>query len=431
MKKRLFALLFCVILALSSLPSVPALQGEAERAADTLYTLGLLREGELDVKAPADRAAATILLVRLSGTTAAAPGGAAPFLDVPAWAAEAVNYAYGRGWVGGVSETSFAPEAPINVRAWFTMLLRMLGYQDKAGDFTYADADLFARRIGLVSRGYGTELTRGDLYESMLETLRFPYKDGSGRVVDRLVSNGVCAQAAVNALGFNQRELTPRQAADRHMAAVFGMLLYDSPESILSGKLSATGSGFFITPDGLAVTNYHTIEGIIRAVAVLSTGDSYEVTRVLWFDVNQDLAVIRVSRTSLTQKTTSAFACLELAGAEEARTGDVIYALSNPMNTGLAISTGVVSAAARIMDRYSVPVILNTADISSGSSGGALLNVYGQVIGVTSAVYRYGYGMFLAVPVDVIPTLDLTVEGSTLQEAADERAAQIAADWES
>ena len=62
---------------------------------------------------------------------------------------------------------------------------------------------------------------------------------------------------------------------------------------------------------------------------------------------------------------------------------------------------------------------MDTADISNGSSGGALVNVYGQVVGITSGSYRYGNNMYLAVPIDPVLTTDLTVEGLTLQQVHD------------
>ena len=68
------------------------------------------------------------------------------------------------------------------------------------------------------------------------------------------------------------------------------------------------------------------------------------------------------------------------------------------------------------MERYTLPCVMNTADISRGSSGGALLNVYGRVIAVTSGAYTYGNNMYLAVPVDPVMDADLTVPGKTLAE---------------
>ena len=93
-----------------------------------------------------------------------------------------------------------------------------------------------------------------------------------------------------------------------------------------------------------------------------------------------------------------------------------VYAIGNPLGLGLAVSSGVVSATAREVERYALPCVMSTADISEGSSGGALLNVYGQAVAVTSGAYVYGNSMYLAVPIDPILTADLTGEGLTLPE---------------
>ena len=248
-------------------------------------------------------------------------------------------------------------------------------------------------------------------------------------VIERLTERGICEQSAVNALGLNQRELTARQAADRHMSAVFSMALYDTADPIDGIESSADASGFFITPDGIALTNYHSIDGALQAVATLVTGESCMVERVLWYDVDMDLAVIRVSQTTVNNQTISKFSCLELVGTEDLRPGDIAYTLSNPLGLGLAVSSGVISATARTVERYSLPCVMNTADISQGSSGGALLNVYGHAIAVTSGAYRAGNSMYLAVPVDVVKDLDLTGAGETFAEVVrneTEKSAQTA-----
>ena len=139
---------------------------------------------------------------------------------------------------------------------------------------------------------------------------------------------------------------------------------------------------------------------------------------VVWYDPDIDLAVLRISPTSTDGKTASAFAYLELAGTADIRSGDTVYTLGNPLGLGLAVSSGIISAPARDVDRYALPCVMNTADISQGSSGGALLNVYGHVIAVTSGAYTYGNNMYLAVPADPVMEADLTVPGLTLEEVA-------------
>ena len=152
--------------------------------------------------------------------------------------------------------------------------------------------------------------------------------------------------------------------------------------------------------------------------ATLSTGDVYEVERVIYYDPDIDIAVIRVSHAALKGHDTSAFATLDIAdsGTGDLRAGDTVYAIGNPLGLGLAVSSGIVSATQRDVERYALPCVMSTADISEGSSGGALLNVYGQAVAVTSGAYVYGNSMYLAVPIDPILTADLTGEGLTLPE---------------
>ena len=151
--KRTLISLFCIFtLVLGCMPSAGALEGEALRAADSLATLGLVQgtaDGDYDLDAPATRAQAAVLLVRLAGAQAdaAADPWFAGFRDVPGWAADAVDYAAHQGWVKGVSQTSYNAQANIDAGDWYASLLRMLGYEENA-DFTLADAASFARRAG-------------------------------------------------------------------------------------------------------------------------------------------------------------------------------------------------------------------------------------------------------------------------------------------
>ena len=421
MKKKLLAFLCALVLLTGALPAANALGGEALRAADTLSALNLVdsagAEADYNLDAPATRTQAAVLLVRLAGAESAAESAASTrYLDVPAWAVPYVAYAARQGWVSGVSDVSFAPNGAVTADTWCTMLLRMLGYSDKAGDFTVTGAAAFAQRIGLVSRHYEGPLTRGDVFEIMCDALTFPYQDGSGTVLEHLVSTGVCSRSAANALGLLNPELTAREISDRFSAAVFQLNLFKKQSEVTKGDPSAYASGFFLTADGLAVTNYHSIEGGIHADVVLSTGETYPVESVLYYDAAIDIAVIRVSRTSTAGKTTSAFACLETVSSRDVRPGDTVYTLGSPLGLGLSVSSGVVSAVDREVEAYALPCIMSTAPISRGSSGGALMNVYGQVVGVTTGAYTYGNSMFLAVPIDPVLKADLTAHSWTLEE---------------
>lgn len=419
MKKRLLSALCAVMLLICAVPMASAQTGDAARRADALTVLHLLSEYPgRDLTAPATRAQAAVLLVRLAGGEKKpdTDGWFAGFRDVPDWARTAVNYANRRGWISGVSNVQFDPNGHLNADAWCAMLLRMLGYSDKTGDFEISDAAAFAWRIGLTGRQLTGILSVGDLAESIYDALDFCYKGTETTVLSRLMDLGVCTASAANALGLLNKDYTARQLADRYLSAAFQLSLYETEEQVHDEVSSADASGFFISADGLAVTNYHSIEDSIKATATLLNGETYEVERVLYYDTGIDIAVIKVSRTNQSRRTTSAFNHLDLVGTADIRPGDPVYAIGNPLGLGLAISSGIIGSTAHELDRYALPCIVNSADISRGSSGGALMNAQGQVIGVTSGAYTYGNNMYLAVPVDPVMAADLTVSGWTLKE---------------
>ena len=209
--------------------------------------------------------------------------------------------------------------------------------------------------------------------------------------------------------------LTASQIYRKCSGAVFYLESYDD-EACETPVSSA--SGFFISSDGLAVTNYHSIQGASHATVTLSSGECYPVESVVYYAPKLDLAVLRVSRTDVDGHVVPAFSCLELAGTPDVRAGDTVYALGNPLGLGLSVSSGVVSAPSREVSGYALPCVVNTADISKGSSGGALLNVYGHVIGVTSGAFANGNGMYLAVPVDPLMVLNFSDPGMSLAEVA-------------
>ncbi len=419
MKKRLLSALCAVMLLICTVPMASAQTGDAARRADALTVLHLLSEDpSRDLTKPATRAQAAVLLVRLAGGEKKpdTDGWFAGFRDVPDWARTAVNYANRRGWISGVSNVQFNPNGHLNADAWCAMLLRMLGYSDKTGDFEISDAAAFAWRIGLTGRQLTGILSVGDLAEAIYDALDFCYKGTETTVLSRLMDLGVCTASAANALGLLNKDYTARQLADRYLSAAFQLSLYETEEQVHDEVSSADASGFFISADGLAVTNYHSIEDSIKATATLLNGETYEVERVLYYDTGIDIAVIKVSRTNQSRRTTSAFNHLDLVGTADIRPGDPVYAIGNPLGLGLAISSGIIGSTAHELDRYALPCIVNSADISRGSSGGALMNAQGQVIGVTSGAYTYGNNMYLAVPVDPVMAADLTVSGWTLKE---------------
>lgn len=408
MKKK-FAAIFCaLVLLVSALPAASALEGESQRALDILDTLNIDVNFKADheMKSPIPRGEAAVLLLRFSGSDAREP-----------------DAALSRVKSQGLLERTVPQDSPISANEFCAALLRLLGYAGASE----ANGAVYARRIGLTARDYSGSLTWGDTFQILRDALVFPYKDGPS-AVQRLVDAGICTRAAASALGLFDKELTARQVADRYMSAAFCIRGYQTEKLYASGESSNEASGFFITPDGIAVTNHHAINDAQIATATLVTGETFPIERVLYYDAKIDIALIRVSRTALDGKEIPGFATLELAGTEDLRPGDVVYTLGNPLGLGLAVSSGIISDVNRDVENYGLPMVMNTADISHGSSGGALLNIYGRVAAVTAGAYTYGNNMYLAVPVDAVFDVDRTAEGQLLKDATAEYQAAVKAE---
>ncbi len=187
-------------------------------------------------------------------------------------------------------------------------------------------------------------------------------------------------------------ELTPEQIYARCSPAVFYVEIYDA-----EGWCTKTGSGFFLTEDGIAVTNYHVISGAASASVTLSSnGAIYDVLGVYDYDADEDWAVLQIGG--------SGFQTLAVGDAGYDVGGATVYAIGSPLGLQNTISAGIISNPAR--RDGDMTYIQMSAAISPGSSGGALLNKYGQVIGITSATYSDGQNLNLAIPMTYLEEMD-------------------------
>ncbi len=153
------------------------------------------------------------------------------------------------------------------------------------------------------------------------------------------------------------------------------------------GKEIALGSGFVYSEDGRIVTNYHVMEkGYSAKVAV--NGQNYEVEKVLAYDKEIDVAVLKVSAKKLSSITIS---------NRTVQTGEIVYAMGSSQGLTATISNGIVTHAERDMD--GVLCVQHNAAISSGNSGGPLLNEYGEVIGINTFTLKDSQNLNFAISV--------------------------------
>ena len=157
-----------------------------------------------------------------------------------------------------------------------------------------------------------------------------------------------------------------------------------------NGELCATGSGFACFADNVIVTNYHVIEGGVYSIeASTENGRSFDITYVLAADEGKDIAILATSSPhNLT--------LLQPGDSENLQKGEKVVAIGSPLGLLNSVSTGVFSG---YVNENSMNVLQFTASISSGSSGGALFNNAGEVLGITFASYEDGQNLNLAIPI--------------------------------
>ena len=139
------------------------------------------------------------------------------------------------------------------------------------------------------------------------------------------------------------------------------------------------GTGVIFTEDGYVLTNAHVIAGGSECYVVLDTGEDYRA-RLLGLDEEKDLAVIKIDASGLP--------AAEFGDSDALSVGDPVYAIGNPLGVELrgTLTDGIVSAINRdvAVDGVTMTLIQTNAALNNGNSGGPLINVYGQVVGINT-----------------------------------------------
>ena len=189
-----------------------------------------------------------------------------------------------------------------------------------------------------------------------------------------------------------KRSETPDTAADENGKYTFAGIAETVMPSIVEiytyadGKMSGTGSGIILSEDGYIATNAHVVENTSR-YSVKLFGDSQsdvEYNAVLvGHDTKTDLAVLKISAGKLKPAA--------LGNSDDVHLGEEVCALGNPAGLSGSITTGIISGMNRKVraksTNFEMDCFQTDAAISPGNSGGALVDMYGKVIGITSSKY--------------------------------------------
>lgn len=215
MRKKLVSLLLSIIMVTSMvvIPAQAAYAPQHTAQAETLYELGLFRGTGTNpdgtpiyaLDKTATRMQGLIMLIRLLGEEeeALAYTGACPFTDVSGNSAKYAAYAYSKGYTTGTTATTFG-NGPLKANAFLTFTLRALGYNDKAGDFTYGTAFLKAAEIGLIAGGECTDQSQGiyrDVCAQVSHNALVTNVKGGGTLVDKLIDAGAVDAKKAEASG--------------------------------------------------------------------------------------------------------------------------------------------------------------------------------------------------------------------------------------
>ena len=163
-------------------------------------------------------------------------------------------------------------------------------------------------------------------------------------------------------------------------------------------RVQAGGSGVLISHDGEILTNFHVIEGVKGGESSIevktSDGRTFKAT-VLGKDKELDIALIKINAAHLP------FA--KLGNSEALRVGEWVVAIGNPLGLEHTVTQGIISAKGRQLNGPGLESFLQTdAAINRGNSGGPLLNLRGEVIGINTAIRPDGQNIGFAVPVDMV-----------------------------
>lgn len=175
--------------------------------------------------------------------------------------------------------------------------------------------------------------------------------------------------------------------------------------------LSASGSGVVVGANGTIVTNAHVVDDATSVSVTLSDGSTLAAT-VLGIDSTHDLAMLRVEAVDLTPVT--------LGSTDGLEVGEPVIAVGNPLGLdgGPSVTTGIVSALGRVLEDTDVSlhgVVQTDAAITEGSSGGALFDGQGRLIGVTTAIGVSSVGVEgigFAIPVETVTAFIADVAGA-------------------
>src|SRR3984957_8736344 len=167
----------------------------------------------------------------------------------------------------------------------------------------------------------------------------------------------------------------------------------DAPDNSDSEQSSGVGSGFILSADGYVMTNAHVVDDADNIYVTLTDKREFKA-KLIGVDDRTDVAVVKIQATSLP--------AITVGDSNKVRVGEWVLAIGSPFGLDNTVTAGIVSAKGRDTGDY-LPFIQTDVAVNPGNSGGPLINMAGEVIGINSQIYsRTGgfMGISFAIPID-------------------------------
>jgi len=167
-----------------------------------------------------------------------------------------------------------------------------------------------------------------------------------------------------------------------------------------SRKRVGTGSGVIISPDGYIITNHHVIENSSEVIVTTNDNKEYEAV-IVGSDEVTDVAVLKID-------SNEKFEYILFGDSENSQIGEWVLAVGNPYNLNSTVTAGIISSKSRDLNEYdqiNQSFIQTDAAVNVGNSGGALVNINGELIGINTAIQSMtgGFvGYSFAIPSDIV-----------------------------
>ena len=225
----------------------------------------------------------------------------------------------------------------------------------------------------------GASLARGNLPQTVVSG------DGVSTVMQGVRETSVLQIQQID----SSKELTAAEVYAANVNSTVGIVTSAVTTNFWGQQTqsAAAGSGFIFTDDGYIITNYHVIEGANTVTVSTYDGTQYDA-KIIGYDESNDVAVLKVEAEGLTP--------VVIGSSSKLNVGDNVVAIGNPLGElTFSMTAGAVSALNRdvTMSSGSTQELIQTdCAINSGNSGGALFNMYGEVVGITNAKYSGSSG---------------------------------------